>query len=69
MIFYFSGTGNSKYIASCLAERFGDSLIEITDKLNSTHDTYTLKDDERVGIVFGFWVAFSLLQSDLSDNI
>lgn len=51
MIFYFSGTGNSKYIASCLAERFGDSLIEITDKLNNSNDTYTLKDDERVGIV------------------
>lgn len=51
MIFYFSGTGNSKFIANCIADRFGESPVEITAALNSTDLSFGIKDDERVGII------------------
>lgn len=51
MIFYFSGTGNSRFIAKCISERFGDSFIEINSELIENGLSFDLKDDERIGIV------------------
>lgn len=31
MIFYFSGTGNSKWVAKNIAERIGDKAYDITE--------------------------------------
>lgn len=49
MIFYFSGTGNSLWVARQIAERLDDELVSMTDKIDRT---YTLKENERVGFVF-----------------
>lgn len=49
MIFYFSGTGNSAWIAHRLAETLGDRLVNMAE---GEAETYELEADERVGFVF-----------------
>lgn len=51
MIFYFSATGNSKYVASKIAESFQDEIISITDCVNKQIFTFDFKKDEKVGFV------------------
>jgi len=54
MIFYFSGTGNSKWVASQLSEAQGERLISIADEMNAPGNSfeYTLAVDEKIGFVF-----------------
>lgn len=54
MIFYFSGTGNSRWIAERIARATGDRLIFIPDVLSGRIDARELHigDDERVGFCF-----------------
>ena len=47
MIFYFSGTGNSRWVAEELAKKINDEARDIMGG-----NTYQLKEDEVVGIVF-----------------
>lgn len=51
MIFYFSGTGNSQYVAEQLAERLGDKLVSIAQCVDEGTYTFNVTRDERVGIV------------------
>ena len=52
MIFYFTGTGNTRFIASQLAEATGERMIPIADAVvNDVHE-YLLEADERIGICF-----------------
>jgi len=48
MIFYFSGTGNSRWAARQLAERTGDEALDII----GLKDVPDLTGQERVGLVF-----------------
>lgn len=50
MILYFTGTGNSKYVAERLSEKLGDELLCINEKLKS-HDHSPIITGERVVIV------------------
>ena len=53
MIFYFSGTGNSKWVARQVAAYQHESLIAIADELAGGADLiYTLQPSEVVGFVF-----------------
>lgn len=58
MIFYFSGTGNTKWAASKLASATHDSLISIApymradDTMHDMTEPFTLQEDERLGFVF-----------------
>ena len=54
MIFYFSGTGNSHWVAKQIGLAFNDQIISIADELNTTNGLlrYTLKENERVFFVF-----------------
>lgn len=54
MIFYFSGTGNSLYVAKDLAKNNNETLISISALVreNKASYQYTLKDDEAVGFVY-----------------
>ena len=55
MIIYFSGTGNSKYMASKVAEATNDKIISIID----VPQNITLQQGESLGFVFPtyfFWV-------------
>ena len=51
MIFYFSGTGNSKWAAKTLALETGDTLVSIPEVTNSDC-SFTLEKDEHVGFIF-----------------
>ena len=51
MIFYFSGTGNTRWAAQELAETTGERLLFIPEELKTTCE-YTLADDERIGFCF-----------------
>ena len=53
IIFYFSGTGNSKWVARQVAAYQHESLIAIADELAGGADLiYTLQPSEVVGVVF-----------------
>ena len=51
MIFYFTGTGNSKWVAEFLAQELNDQLRFIPDEMDGNM-TYTLREGERLGFVF-----------------
>ena len=50
MILYFSGTGNSKYVAQRMAEALNQSLLSMNDRIRA-HDTSPVETDERLVIV------------------
>ena len=50
MILYFSGTGNSKYIAECLADSLKDTLLCLNSRIQAG-DTSALDTGERLVIV------------------
>lgn len=51
MIFYFSSTGNNKYVATRIAEMTGDSIRFIPDCLDTKDFTCVLKPGENFGLV------------------
>lgn len=54
MIFYFSGTGNSFWIAEQIAKKQNESTINIADEMttNSSVYSYKLNENEIIGFVF-----------------
>ena len=50
MILYFSGTGNSRYVAQRIAVALGDELLSMNDRIK-TGDTSPVTSDERLVIV------------------
>ncbi|MBQ9556338.1 MAG: EFR1 family ferrodoxin [Muribaculaceae bacterium] len=52
MIFYFSGTGNTRYIAERLAQATGERLVSIAQAMTNGQRDYHLGADERIGICF-----------------
>ena len=52
MIFYFSGTGNSKWIARQFAARLDDTLLFIPDAIEQGRYEFSLKTDEKIGFIF-----------------
>ena len=52
MIFYFSGCGNSRYMAETLAHHLHDTLTFIPEAARAGHYEYTLAKDESLGFVF-----------------
>ena len=49
MLFYYSGTGNTKKAAQFVANRLEDTCIDIETAIAEEHYQYQLKDDERLG--------------------
>ena len=52
MIFYFTGTGNTKWVAQQLADATGDALRFIPDELRQATLRYELDAEERLGFCF-----------------
>lgn len=52
MIFYFSGTGNSLYVAKKLSENDESKLIDIAEAIHEKRFEYNVKKDEKIGFVF-----------------
>lgn len=51
MIFYFSATGNSKYVAQRIADATEDRLIALPDAVKSRSYHYDITAEKRVGFV------------------
>ena len=52
MIFYFSGTGNTRWVAQQIAEAINEELLYIPDLIRENRYTFTLQKDERIGFCF-----------------
>jgi ferredoxin len=52
MIFYFSATGNTRWIALQIAEAIGEETVYIPDAIKQGRYEYTLKAGERIGFCF-----------------
>lgn len=52
MIFYYSSTGNSKYVASKIAEKTNEEMFYIPQCMKDKNFTFDVKDGESVGFVF-----------------
>ena len=50
MILYFSGTGNSKYVAKRIADALGDELVNLNDRIKVS-DTSPVETGERLIVV------------------
>lgn len=50
MIFYFSGTGNSQWVASELSKAFNEEMISIGKNIEKP--VFALKENERIGFCF-----------------
>ena len=51
MIFFFSGTGNSKWVATKIAQSLDDRLIDISDR-RSLDSEYSPCENEKIGFIF-----------------
>ena len=51
MIFYFSATGNSKYVAERIAGKTGDRLVSIGSAIKNDEMSYELAPGEDLGFV------------------
>ena len=47
MILYFSGTGNSKYVAQRIADALGDEIVNLNDRIKAS-DTAPIETGERL---------------------
>lgn len=52
MIFYFSGTGNSKWVAEELGEKLQEDVVDIAEWLKQKRNSYIAINNERIGVVF-----------------
>ena len=51
MIFYFSGTGNSRWVAECVGKKLGEPVVALVDFPVDTSEL-VLRKGERLGFVF-----------------
>ena len=52
MIFYFSGTGNTQWVAEQIAKAIGDELVYIPDAIRDGKYDYTIDEKETIGFCF-----------------
>ena len=51
MIFYFSATGNSEYVAKRIASEINEETVSITDCVKNSTFSFAVKKSEKVGFV------------------
>jgi len=52
MIFYFSGTGNTKHVAEKIANSTDERLVYMSENTIEFNEIYEIKEDEKIGFVF-----------------
>ena len=52
MIYYFSGTGNSEWVAKEIAKNIADDAIKIIDIIKRENGNITITKDNSIGLVF-----------------
>lgn len=51
MIFYFSATGNSKYVAERLSKELGEDIVSMSECLKEGNFSFDIKNRERIGFI------------------
>ena len=51
MIFYFSATGNSKYVAECIAKELNEKVVSITDCDTNENFSFDFQDEKYIGFI------------------
>jgi len=65
MIFYFTATGNSKYIAEKIAAETSDRLIDIAECVQAGNFAFDLADGEAVGLVVPvYWFGIPMIVTE-----
>lgn len=52
MIFYFSGTGNSFYVAKRLSDKFNEEIINISECIQNEIYKFNVNKNEKIGFIF-----------------
>lgn len=52
MIFYFTGTGNTRWVARQISEALGEELLYIPQLIKEGHYQFELQENERIGFCF-----------------
>lgn len=52
MLFYFSGTGNSLYVAKSLSDSLKEPIINIAEAIKKNEFHYSIQGGEKVGFIF-----------------
>lgn len=53
MIFYFTGTGNSGYVASEIGKKNNEEIVDISDVMHENKELeFTLREEEVVGFIY-----------------
>jgi len=52
MIFYFSGTGNTRWVSEQIAQNIGEDVYYIPDLIRKNQYQFTLSKEERIGFCF-----------------
>jgi flavodoxin len=52
MIFYFSGTGNSKHIADKISDHTSERLVYMSENIIEKNEAYEIGVNERIGFIF-----------------
>lgn len=70
MIFYFSGTGNSLYVAQKLYKDDGIELVDIAKATQEKRFEYKVKDYEKIGIIFPvYFYGLPTVVTEFVDNL
>lgn len=51
MIFYFSATGNSKYIAERISKELNEKIVSISDCIKAENFSFTIENNEQIGFI------------------
>ena len=65
MILFFSGTGNSNYVAKRIADALGDALVNLNDRIKAS-DTSPVETGERVIILSLIHISEPTRQAEIS---
>ena len=53
MVFYFTGTGNSRYIAEIISKRLDDDIVSLNEKIKQ-NDCSEIHSDRPLVVVFRY---------------
>ncbi len=70
MIFYFSGTGNSKYVAEKISNCSGERLVYISENTIARNEVYKIEKDEKIGFIFPvYWYCIPTIVEKFIDQL
>lgn len=70
MIFYFSGTNNSAYVAKRIEQKIQEKVIAISKDCMKAEIDYELEDGERIGLIFPvYWYGMPTIVEDFLNHI